>query len=336
MARIMRHVTVVRDGMHNAFTDLAYWQDSYWVSYRKADNHVSPDGEACVSVSVDRTRFREAARVKVPGDCRDPHLVVIDENRIALYFPAVRRRTGGETSRGQYVAFSEDGFVWGRPILTSIEEGKWLWRIRKYQDRFYGVPYYTTENNGSRIDFMVSDDLVNWELITQIGTDEHKMNETDLYFKPDGEVWLVARTGLEGTPSMLCTSHPPYTEWEVTNLNTKIHAPAILEHEGTLYVAGRCDVPDTFPYLSRSSLGLFRLERDRVESVMCLPATGDCSYPGLVKDADGRICMSYYSQHAYHMGIVPMMFRYEPEPPGHNRGQLLAPDDVYFVELELP
>jgi len=41
MARIMRQVTVVRDGMHNAFTDLKYWQESYWVSYRKADTHAS-------------------------------------------------------------------------------------------------------------------------------------------------------------------------------------------------------------------------------------------------------------------------------------------------------
>ena len=35
MANIQRLVTVTRDGMHNAFTDLIYWQGMYVVSYRK-------------------------------------------------------------------------------------------------------------------------------------------------------------------------------------------------------------------------------------------------------------------------------------------------------------
>lgn len=339
MARIMRQVTVVRDGMHNAFTDLAYWQGSYWVSYRKADTHVSPEGEACVSVSVDRTRFREAARVKVPGDCRDPHLVVVSDERLALYFPSSTYPREGEqrtARRGQYVAFSDDGFGWETPRRTSLEDGKWLWRIQRHEDEFYGVCYYRTEGPDSRIDFLKSDDLVNWELITQIGTDDQRMNETDFIFRSDDEIWLVARTALEGTPSMLCTARPPYTGWAVTNLNTMIHAPALLEHEGVLYAAGRCSVPDTFPFLSRSSLGLFQIERDKAEPVMYVPATGDCSYPGLIKDPEGRICMSYYSQHAYHSGVLPMVFRYEPEPPRHDRAQMLQPDDVYFAELELP
>jgi len=69
---------------------------------------------------------------------------------------------------------------------------------------------------------------------------------------------------------------------------------------------------------------------------MLIPATGDCSYAGLIKDPAGRICMSYYSQQAYHMGVVPMMFRYKPEPPRHRGAQMLDPNDVYFAELELP
>jgi len=338
MARIMRQVTVVRDGMHNAFTDLKYWQGSYFVSYRKADTHVSPEGEACVSVSFDRTRFREAARAKMPGDCRDPHLVVASEDRLALYFPSVYRRIAGEPDRilRQYVAFSEDGFVWEKPVQVDIGEGKWMWRIRDHESQFYGVSYYRAEGENSRIDLLTSTNLVNWEFVSQIGKDEHRMNETDLFFQPDGEIWLVARTALEGTPSMLCTSRPPYTEWDVTNLETKIHAPVLLEHEGMLYAAGRCDVPDTYPFLSRSSLGVFRIERDRAEQVMLIPATGDCSYAGLIKDAEGRICMSYYSQHAYHMGVAPMMFRYKPEPPRHRDAEMLDPNDVYFAELELP
>ena len=47
---------------HNAFTDLQYWQGNYWVGYRKGAGHISMDGEAVISVSADRRRFREVAR----------------------------------------------------------------------------------------------------------------------------------------------------------------------------------------------------------------------------------------------------------------------------------
>ena len=44
--------------------------------------------------------------------------------------------------------------------------------------------------------------------------------------------------------------------------------------------------------------------------------------------------MSYYSQHAYHMGVLPQPSRFQPHPD--NVASLLEADDVYFAELELP
>ena len=115
MARILRQVTVARDGWHNAFTDLVYWQDSYWVGYRKGTNHASMDGEVVISVSMDRTRFREAARLKVPGDNRDPKLVIMGKDRLAAVFPTW---VGGVAKRriAQYVAFTPAAFVWDQPV----------------------------------------------------------------------------------------------------------------------------------------------------------------------------------------------------------------------------
>jgi len=39
-------------------------------------------------VSADRTRFREVAHFHTPGDNRDPKLLPVDENQVALYFPS--------------------------------------------------------------------------------------------------------------------------------------------------------------------------------------------------------------------------------------------------------
>ena len=88
MAHIMRQTTVARDGLHNAFTDLAHWQSNYWVAYRKGAGHISMDGAITIAVSANRQRFREVAQLHVPGDNRDPKLLPIDEQHLALYFPS--------------------------------------------------------------------------------------------------------------------------------------------------------------------------------------------------------------------------------------------------------
>ncbi|MHB0934782.1 MAG: hypothetical protein ACYDCO_06420 [Armatimonadota bacterium] len=43
MPKVLRQATVIRDGWHNAFTDLQFWQGCYWVSYRKGAAHTSMD-----------------------------------------------------------------------------------------------------------------------------------------------------------------------------------------------------------------------------------------------------------------------------------------------------
>ncbi|NQU10483.1 hypothetical protein HQ590_06825 [bacterium] len=342
MARIHRQVTVVRDGMHNAFTDLAYWQGAYWVSYRKGTAHASIDGQMCLSVSVDRTRFRESAHLKAPGDNRDPKLVVIDDDHLALISPTW---LGGydKLDLQQYISFSNDGFTWER-LQPILERGRWLWRVRRHDDLFYGLVQVIGSDPRIHLELMTSRDLLHWDPLCVVGDGSQPLNESDIFWHPNGEAWIVAR-GLpqpeRGDPgySWFACARAPYSKWELSKLDTVIHAPVMLEHAGCLYVTGRShpdvDGETTFPYLSRVSLGLWRVDRGQTTKILSIPATGDCSYPGLIKDPDGRICLSYYSQHAYHSGVIGMPFRLEPVEP-HDQGQLLTPDDVYFAELELP
>lgn len=340
MARILRQVTVVRDGMHNGFTDLQHWQGAYWVGYRKGTAHASMDGEACVSVSVDRARFREAARVKVPGDNRDPKLFPLTESRLAMTIPTW---LGGYQKRDlrQYIVFSEDGFTWEKPIPI-LGKNRWLWRIRRHAGRYYGLIQDLREDGNTlrhRLTIALSDDLLRWDDLCSVGTDREGLNESDICWQPTGEAWLVARSSQTPNFSFFGSARPPYTAWKLTNLKVMIHAPILLEHAGALYVAGRrnadLEKDHAYPFLSRTGLGVWKLTRGRVEPVLRIPATCDCSYPGLIKDPDGRICLTYYSQHAYDMGVVPRPFRLEPDAP-HDQGRLLTADDVYFAELQLP
>jgi hypothetical protein len=347
MASIRRQVTVVRDGYHNAFTDMVYWQDCYWVSYRKGTSHISMDGEVCLSVSEDRTRFREAARIKIPGDNRDPKLVVMTDGRLAMIFPTW---VGGARNRHlqQFVSFSEDGFNWDKPVQI-MEPHWWLWRVVEHGGRYYGAAYtyrdrHTGEDNVRSQEFVVSDDLLAWEVLGQTGPEP--LGEAGFHFQPDGEVWMIARCTLPRTaPAFFCSSRPPYKDWESTQLDAMIHSPVTLEHNGVLYVAGRRHAPQegdvTFPFTAPYSLGIWRVERGRVEPVLRIPATGDCAYPGFIKDPAGRICLSYYSQHAYRMGVVSEALLNSEEAPDTIRNYQGEPNtqpqnDVYFAELELP
>jgi hypothetical protein len=328
MARILRQVTVVRDGMHNGFTDLQHWQGCYWVSYRKGAAHTSMDGEAVVSVSADRARFREVARLHVPGDNRDPKLLPVDENRIALYFPSWVRGVAPRDLQ-QYISFSGNGYDWTAPTPI-LEPRMWLWRVRRHEGRYYGLIQnlsgsWDSDVKPHKLDLAVSDDLLEWRVVATIG-EGHGLCESDIHWHADGEAWIVARSVVKREGSFFCSARAPYTDWQVTELGPMVHAPIFIEREGRLYVAGRSmpsvEGDETFPFPS-ASLGVWRVERGALQPVLRIPATGDCSYPGMIVDPDGRVCLSYYSQHAYHMGVVAC-----GDPAA-------VPDDVYFAELEL-
>lgn len=336
MAHIIRQVTVARDGMHNAFTDLQFWQGCYWVGYRKGASHASLDGEAVIAVSADRARFREVAHLKVPGDNRDPKLLPLGPDRMAAYWPSWTRGAAARALQ-HYISFSGNGYTWSSPEPI-LSPSMWLWRIRPHEGRYYGLIQNLAERTSEggmkhNLDLAVSDDLMSWEIMCRVGSDEQSLCESDIHWFPDtGEAWIVARSAARREGSFFCCAQPPYTDWDITELPAMIHAPVFVWHDDALYVAGRSrpavEGDHTFPF-NGASLGLWRVTRGAVEPVLRIPATGDCSYPGLIKDPDGRLCLTYYSQHAYHLGVVA--------PPSRRGLETdLVADDVYFAELALP
>lgn len=353
MAHIIRQTTVIRDGFHNAFTDLVQWQNCYWVGYRKGSAHVSPDSSACISLSSDRHRFREVAQVTVPGDVRDPKLVPLDSDTMAMVFPswlnaANSERYGGKWHLQQYVAFTCDGFTWSQPMAI-LQPNRWLWRVRKWNGRYWGLVYGKTPDASQDLPvrtqhLMVSDDMREWENISQIGTGEHQFGEADILFREDGEAWIVSRSSVRPDYAWFASARPPYTEWDLKPLNTFIHCPAILSHKGVAYVAGRrqadLDGDSTYPFERFRSLGIWRLEHGSVSPVLRIPASGDCAYPGFIEDSKGRICMSYYSEHAYMMGVIdpPHTGKQGEHEDGQPSNPVAQPSaaDVYFAEIALP
>ncbi len=334
MARILRQSTVIRDGMHNGFTDLQFYQGAYWVGYRKGAAHESMDAHAVVSVSHDRYRFTEIATARVKGDVRDPKLFPVSDDQMALYFPSWSEGAGKIENNGkqsykpiqQYISFSPNGHDWDKP-QPILEKNMWLWRIRKHDGKYYGLIQnlsgdWTDVGTSHQLDLATSDDLLNWRTIARVGDG---LNESDIYWHQNGEAWIISRT-VRGEFSVFASSNAPYTEWKTTDMKPMVHAPIMLEYAGNLYVAGRSKpssegITDA-PY-SGASLSIWRVTRAALQPVLRIPAVGDCSYPGFIKDPEGRICLTYYSQHAYHLGVV------------NYQNGISMPDDVFFAEIEL-
>lgn len=361
MAKIIWQRTVVRDGWHNMNTDLCFWHDCYWLVYSQRAAHVSPDGTTIILRSVDLERWQPVACMNTGRDDRDPKLLAT-EDRLYVYFFRCDFVDIDDTLRQigySYVSSTTDGSNWSKPEQIQ-KKNYWLWRIRTHNGTFY-----SPEKGG---ELLSSTDCVNWTKIARIPTEPDDkldplnphsgsrevnhmpcrfINESDVIFRPDGELWCVSRTAREPDDSILYFSRPPYTKWEWVDLKTRIHCPVLCENKGKVYVAGRRDT--AAPWVPQSSpagnTGVFLLDKEGVSPVVAVPSDGDAAYPGLISRTPGRLLMCYYSQHAYAGGVV--------KPKRHNldylqewlekdknypfaRAVLMSgPNDIFIAEIDL-
>ncbi len=343
MARLIRMQTVTRDGLHNAFTDMQYWQGQYFIGYRKGAGHVSMDGEAVFAASSNKTRFREVSRIKLEGDVRDPKLVPMSDARMATIFPTW---AGGHTKRElvQYVAFTDNGWDWEKPIKMNLPVNHWMWRVVKHDGRYYGTCYnFPKDRSNGReyiTELMVSDDLVNWKTISRIGDESMSLGETGMWFSPEGELWTVTRRNKAPLTALLAIAKAPYTQWEYHELGVHIHAPVIVQSKGALYVCGRThagmDGRTTHCHGSSAGVMIWELTRGKVRAVIQLPGAGDCSYAGMLVGEDGRLLVSYYSMHAYLEGVLSPHYINAWEPGATaDKATTFNPSDIYFAEVEV-
>lgn len=329
MAKILSHQTIVRDGWHNAFTDICFWRGAYWLTYRRGSAHVSYDGEIIVMRSEDLKRWRLAARLKTIGDDRDPKFCAV-KDKLYVYFGTWLPKPEGWPDRYYgplvtHVSFTSDGVNWSSPIQV-YRENYWLWRVRYYNGAFYSPAYGWSkpqEKHKSFLDLLVSEDGLNWRCLSRIAGEEDQPNEADILFLEDGEVWCIARSSRSPDHSLFYYSKPPYDEWRKIDLKVTIHCPVFCRCGDKILVAGRRRMesqwmPQTMP---AGNTGIFIVrEPGVVEPFFALPSCGDAAYPGVISLESDKIIVSYYSQHAYLTGVVS-----ETQP--------LNVADIYLAEI---
>ena len=283
---------------HNAFTDLARWNEQFYCAFREGRGHVSTDGRIHVLSSKDADTWSSAGLAELAGyDLRDAHLSVTPDNRLMLLGGAAPREKDSESApTGSFVALSRNGTEWTKPQIV-VEPGRWLWCVTWHEGKAYGVSY--TAGPGERyLDLLLSDNGIEYKPLLERLFQGGYPTETTLRFDATGTCYALVRRDQRGEgaySAMLGISRGDYTQWQWHDLGPEFNGfggPNLIQlPTGYWLAAGRMhqDGPHT-------ALCHLDVTNHTMTKLLKLPSGGDTSYPGLLWH-DGLLYLSYYSSH---------------------------------------
>ncbi len=283
---------------HCAFTDLAYWKGQFVCAFREGRAHVSTDGRIRILTSPDGDTWTPAAVIALPGfDLRDAGLSVAQDGRLMLNGGAAPRKNDNDRApTGTFVAFSDDGKTWTKPVIV-VQPGRWLWRINWHDGKAYGIAYASERalNADLSTQLLTSDDGVKYSPLVARLFSEGTPTEATLRFAKDGTLYCLQRR--DGQPphasAYLGVARPPYTNWQWHDLGAHVGGPNFIQlQSGRWIAAGRFYTGNK----AKTKLAWLDVDKGTIEPFLELPSGGDCSYPGLVWH-DGMLWVSYYSSH---------------------------------------
>jgi hypothetical protein len=274
---------------HQAFTDLIHFRGRWFLTFREATSHVSPDGTIRVLTSSDFQHWQEAARLTHPdGDLRDPKLSEAPDGQLMLT-TALALRQPAEARHQTFAWFSRDGREWGTPTAIG-DPNVWLWRVQWHHGKALSLGYGTSQHRFIRA--YMSRNGSDFETINPTVLEADFPNENTILFQADETALCLLRREAGSKTSWLGRSKPPYRAWTWTDLGVQIGGPNMLRiPDGRIVAAVR--LYDGKP---RTSLCWLDPATDRLLEFLALPSGGDTSYAGLAF-YDGLLHMSYYSSH---------------------------------------
>jgi hypothetical protein len=297
-------------GPHNAFTDLARFQERWYCVFREGKNHVSPDGAIRVLTSPDGKAWESAALIRSDtADLRDPKITVTPDGRLQLSAAAALHRPKG-FSHQSLVWFSKDGRDWGEPTEVA-DPNYWLWRITWHKGAAYGVGYECGKKKDTRL--YKSTDGRKFETLVETLQDKGYPNESALVFLPDDTCLCLLRR--DEANGQLGTARPPYKEWTWKDLGRRIGGPNMIRlPDGRLIAVVRLHDGKV-----RTAVCSVDASTGKLDELLALPSGGDTSYAGLVWH-DRMLWVSYYSSHEGRTSIYLARVRFGPAREGPQPG----------------
>jgi hypothetical protein len=324
--------TVVRDSKHNAFTDLLFWHDEFWLAYISSPSHfASKHSRVIILHSDDARSWREAAAFSGNGeDIRDPKLAVIG-NQIFLY-ALLNKQFDPEPYRT--VSFrSMDGASWSA-MEDVMPHGWLLGRPLSPDGAIFFAPAHHLDLG--KVVLLRSRGGIAWDIHATIH-DGNKADETAVMLARDGAMVSVTRIEAGGgifghreAGTQICKAFPPYTEWLSLNRSsiTRLDGPTLFAHNDRIFAVGRRQVRVAGPFqwqgsaFGRKRSALFLVDEKNGEMIHLtdLPSSGDTSYPGaaIVKN---KLLISYYTN--------------DPKKDMNWLHGMLLPTQIQIVRIEI-
>lgn len=279
-------------GGHNAFTDICWFKNHFWLVFREASHHISDDGIVVVLKSKDGIHWELSTELKLSGsDLRDPKLVVMPDQRLLMTVAGVKRAMDGAPLQS-YLYFSDDGVNWAEPKPVGLLN-HWLWRTRFIGGLGYGVSY----NSSLEVTTLYKlNDQYDFDKLCDplFSLQEQGLgypNEHDLFPLADNKMGCLLRRDADTATAQLGVANAPFVDWAWQDLGVKIGGPVVLPlNNGSLLTVVRLYEP------ARTSVCELDEKTSSLKELLPLPSGGDTSYAGLVEH-NGRIWCSYYSSH---------------------------------------
>lgn len=308
---------------HNAFTDLARYEEKFYCTFREADSHsIDPsgvDGKIRVLVSTDGKKWDSFALFSMPGkDLRDPKLSCTPDGRLMLLAGASDwDKTKEKHLKGcqTHVAFLENEtgrFSALHPIRfdEDLRSGfNWLWRVTWWRGVGYGVVYRPGKNNSDekKTYLVKTTNGVEYSLVTRLEIPDAEFpNESAIAFTRNDEMVILVRSDGKVSEGFIGRSVKPYTRWGWTK-TVRLGGPAIIPYTDDQFVV----VSRSYHY-EKNHTTLYRVDPDnKLDAVTELPSHRDCAYAGMVF-YDNKLWISYYSSHegraSIYLATVPVSY----------------------------
>lgn len=299
---VLTNETVYDEHNHAAFTGLLDYRGTLYLAFREGASH-RPSSTADYGVIKVLARngslWKENAVIRDPAkDLRDPFLVKVGG--------VMRMYIGYNTFEGERYQHSgsvyadyEDG-KWSevKPVRHDVPHIAWLWKVRKYADKYYSVAYL----EGEQPVLLRSSDGVDWETVTSFPL-EGILSEADMAFVGKTLYVCLRKDQPVGSPSLWGVARDPFEAFTWTEMTTCVESPELLRlpFSNSILLAGR----ERHPSSSEVSTTLFCCSAAGELSKVATLETGmgcDTGYPGLALK-DGSLYCSYYmgKQNAAHI-----------------------------------
>lgn len=292
---------------HNAFTDLTFYREHWFCTFREADLHEKgKSGAIRIIRSADGIKWEPWAYIALPNrDLRDPKFSVAPNGKLMLLFGAIELDHEYKyVNRESLITYSEDGVHWDN-FIKVLSPHDWLWRVTWHQGIAYGVSYKFSNLENLRDEWLISlwkskdgiafEEVVQWDI-------PGRPNETTLRFLPSGEMIALVRRNQNGQRHcMIGSSWPPYDDWRWEQSDIHLGGPNfIIDDENQMWASGR--MMFLTPYRWTCKTVLAAMTSHSLDPILVLPSDGDTSYPGMVLQGN-MLWMSYFSSHEHRTSV---------------------------------